>query len=59
MKKLCLVIPSLTSGGLERVMTELAHYFSTINNLDLSIRAISTKSYQPSRLAYKKKNSCN
>jgi glycosyltransferase involved in cell wall biosynthesis len=26
-KKICLVIPSLQSGGMERVMSELAHYF--------------------------------
>lgn len=27
MKKICLVIPSLESGGMERVMSELSHYF--------------------------------
>lgn len=33
-KKICLVIPSLNSGGMERVMSELAHYFSTIDSIE-------------------------
>ena len=32
-KKICLVIPSLNAGGMERVMSELAHYFSTIDSI--------------------------
>ncbi len=33
-KKLCLVIPSLHSGGMERVMSQLAQYFSVIESLE-------------------------
>jgi GalNAc-alpha-(1->4)-GalNAc-alpha-(1->3)-diNAcBac-PP-undecaprenol alpha-1,4-N-acetyl-D-galactosaminyltransferase len=33
-KKLCLVIPSLQAGGMERVMTELAEYFSARENIE-------------------------
>src|SRR5688500_9342137 len=29
MKKICLLLPSLSSGGMERVMTEIACYFTT------------------------------
>ena len=34
-KKICLVIPSLQAGGMERVITELGNYFS--NNEDLQV----------------------
>ena len=34
MKKLCLVLPSLTGGGMERVMTELAWFFVTKENIE-------------------------
>jgi glycosyltransferase involved in cell wall biosynthesis len=33
-KKLCLVIPSLQAGGMERVMTELAGYFAIRKNIE-------------------------
>jgi len=33
-KRICLVIPSLQAGGMERVMSELAGYFSKINNIE-------------------------
>lgn len=32
-KKICLVIPSLNADGMERVMSELANYFSTIDSV--------------------------
>jgi GalNAc-alpha-(1->4)-GalNAc-alpha-(1->3)-diNAcBac-PP-undecaprenol alpha-1,4-N-acetyl-D-galactosaminyltransferase len=34
MKKLCLVLPSLSGGGMERVMTELAWFFVTKENVE-------------------------
>jgi len=34
-KKLCLVIPSLQAGGMERVMSELAVYFSSHNGVEV------------------------
>ena len=37
MKKLCLVIPSLHPGGMERVMAELAWYFSEQKDLDIHL----------------------
>lgn len=37
-KKICLIIPSLQSGGMERVMSELAHYFS--NKYDLEVHLV-------------------
>lgn len=33
-KRLCLVIPSLHPGGMERVMSQLAQYFSAIDSLE-------------------------
>jgi GalNAc-alpha-(1->4)-GalNAc-alpha-(1->3)-diNAcBac-PP-undecaprenol alpha-1,4-N-acetyl-D-galactosaminyltransferase len=33
-RKLCLIIPSLQAGGMERVMSELAGYFATKENLE-------------------------
>lgn len=36
-KKICLVIPSLNAGGMERVMSELAHYFAQKDNIDLHL----------------------
>lgn len=37
MKKLCLVIPSLQTGGMERVMAELATYFSQKENVEVHL----------------------
>jgi GalNAc-alpha-(1->4)-GalNAc-alpha-(1->3)-diNAcBac-PP-undecaprenol alpha-1,4-N-acetyl-D-galactosaminyltransferase len=37
MKNLCLVIPALHAGGMERVMVELAWYFSEKDNLDINL----------------------
>jgi glycosyltransferase involved in cell wall biosynthesis len=34
MKKLCLVLPSLSGGGMERVMAELAWFFVTKENIE-------------------------
>jgi len=36
-KKLCLVIPSLQAGGMERVMSELATYFATKKDLEIHL----------------------
>jgi len=36
-KKLCLIVPSLTMGGMERVMSELALYFYEHKNADVSV----------------------
>lgn len=36
-KKLCLVIPSLQAGGMERVMNELAGYFCQKDNLEVHL----------------------
>lgn len=36
-KKLCLVIPSLQAGGMERVMSELATYFDTKRDLEIHL----------------------
>lgn len=36
-KRLCLVIPSLQAGGMERVMSELAGYFSLKGELELHL----------------------
>ncbi len=36
-KKLCLVIPSLSAGGMERVMSELAIFFSGMSYLDVHL----------------------
>jgi GalNAc-alpha-(1->4)-GalNAc-alpha-(1->3)-diNAcBac-PP-undecaprenol alpha-1,4-N-acetyl-D-galactosaminyltransferase len=35
--RLCLVIPTLQVGGMERVMSELAFYFSTRRNIELHL----------------------
>lgn len=35
--KICLVIPSLQPGGMERVMSELAHYMSTKKNTEVHL----------------------
>ena len=37
MSKLALLIPSLNAGGMERVMSELANYFSTIKKIEVHI----------------------
>jgi GalNAc-alpha-(1->4)-GalNAc-alpha-(1->3)-diNAcBac-PP-undecaprenol alpha-1,4-N-acetyl-D-galactosaminyltransferase len=34
-KKLCLLIPSLQAGGMERVMSELARYFATRKDIEI------------------------
>ena len=36
-KKICLVIPSLQAGGMERVMSELARYFSNKPELEIHL----------------------
>ncbi|MGC8866538.1 MAG: glycosyltransferase family 4 protein [Bacteroidales bacterium] len=36
-RKLCLVIPSLSAGGMERVMSELAHYFCKKEDLEVHL----------------------
>lgn len=36
-KRICLVIPSLSAGGMERVMSELANYFSGLKNLEVHL----------------------
>ena len=36
-KRLCLVIPSLQAGGMERVMTELAWHFTTKRDLEVHL----------------------
>jgi GalNAc-alpha-(1->4)-GalNAc-alpha-(1->3)-diNAcBac-PP-undecaprenol alpha-1,4-N-acetyl-D-galactosaminyltransferase len=36
-KRICLVIPSLHPGGMERVVAELANYFSTKPSIDLHL----------------------
>lgn len=36
-KQICLVIPSLQLGGMERVMTELAHYFCRRNDYNVHL----------------------
>ncbi|MBN1414289.1 MAG: glycosyltransferase [Bacteroidales bacterium] len=36
-KRLCLVIPSLQAGGMERVMSELSWYFSTKKDIELNL----------------------
>jgi len=37
MKRICLVIPSLQPGGMERVMSELSHFFSEKKEIDLHL----------------------
>lgn len=36
-KKICLVIPSLKAGGMERVMSELANYFSLKTDIEVHL----------------------
>lgn len=36
-KKICLVIPSLQAGGMERVMSELATYFAKNDNIEVHL----------------------
>lgn len=36
-KKICLVIPSLQAGGMERVMSELANYFSQKSDIEVHL----------------------
>ncbi len=40
-KKVCLVIPSLKAGGMERVMSELSNFFSTQNNIQVHLVLLS------------------
>ena len=37
MKKICLIVPSLSSGGMERVMSEIANYFSQKMDVEVHI----------------------
>ncbi len=48
-RKLCLVIPSLQAGGMERVMSELAQYFTTLagNEVHLVLYGISREIFYP------------
>lgn len=36
-RKICLIIPTLQPGGMERVMSELANYFSTREDLEVHL----------------------
>lgn len=36
-KHICLVVPSLSSGGMERVMSQLANYFVQLPNIKVSV----------------------
>lgn len=36
-KKICLLIPSLQTGGMERVMSELANYFATKDDIEVHL----------------------
>ena len=49
MKKLCLVITDLHKGGMERVMSELAYYFSTKSNTEVHLILLTNQS----RMFYK------
>lgn len=40
-KKLCLVLPSVSPGGLERVMTDLAWYISKSESIELNLISLS------------------
>lgn len=43
-KKLCLVVPDLNKGGMERVMSELAWYFSTRPGIETHIVLLTSRS---------------
>ncbi|MBK7107880.1 MAG: glycosyltransferase [Bacteroidetes bacterium] len=42
-KKIALIVPSLNIGGMERVMVELAWYFSTKSNIKITLILLSNK----------------
>ncbi len=44
MKKLCLIVPDLNKGGMERVMSELANYFSTKEDIVVDIILLTSQS---------------
>jgi len=44
MKRLCLIVPDLNKGGMERVMSELAIYFSTKANTEVSFVLLTNRS---------------
>lgn len=43
--RICLIIPSLHAGGMERVMSELANYFCNKSNLEVHLVILSKKEH--------------
>lgn len=42
-RKICLVLPSLQAGGMERVMAQLANYFATVQGLQVHLILFGSK----------------